>query len=315
MSARNSSRADVLLLLVTGLAAISWMFSREAVLLMPPLLFLSLRFLLAGTILVAIGPAPLLHLSGEQLFQALRVGLVFATAMSCWIMGLHFSASVGVGAFLTSLGVVLVPVFGRLLFAERPPASTWLALPVAITGLALLSLNEQARVESGHLFFITAAAIFAIYFNLNTRAANHRIRRDAAGRPVQHERVPARLLTAIVMLCVGTSTAALSIALEPWRQALSDFNAHMLLWIVLSAVIGSAARFLLQTYAQSLSTHSHGVVIMVVEPVWTALFAALWFGESMSAQQLAGCALVFAALVISRGRAVGQAVRAWLRLA
>jgi drug/metabolite transporter (DMT)-like permease len=74
-------------------------------------------------------------------------------------------------------------------------------------------------------------------------------------------------------------------------------------------VLGSAARFLLQTHAQSLSNHSHGVVIMVVEPVWVALLAAGWFGETMSPVQLAGCGLIFASLLINRANLVRQ----WLK--
>ncbi|MEL0028445.1 MAG: EamA family transporter, partial [Perlucidibaca sp.] len=65
----------------------------------------------------------------------------------------------------------------------------------------------------------------------------------------------------------------------------------------------------LQTQAQSLSPHSHGVVILVVEPIWVAVLAAIWFGETMTGTQLAGCALIFAALLISRS----AALRDWLQ--
>lgn len=218
------------------------------------------------------------------------------------------------GAFLTSLGVVLVPVFGKLVFGESAPTSTWLALPVAVSGLALLSLSGQSLsggFDAGQLFYVAAAAIFAIYFTLNTRAANHRLVTDASGKPAQHDRVPALVLTAIVMLTVGTATGVLSLSLEPWQPTFSHFSLEIAWWILLSAVVGSAARFLLQTYAQSLSTHSHGVVIMVVEPVWTAIFAALWFGETMNGMQMAGCGMIFAALLISRARALQKALKSW----
>ena len=59
-------------------------------------------------------------------------------------------------------------------------------------------------------------------------------------------------------------------------------------------------RFLLQLLGQSLTTPSHAALIMMLEPVWTALAAAWWFGETMSALQLVGCGLIFMALVVSR---------------
>lgn len=44
----DSRKSDLLLVITTLLAAISWMFSKEAVLLMPPLMFMAGRFLIAG---------------------------------------------------------------------------------------------------------------------------------------------------------------------------------------------------------------------------------------------------------------------------
>ena len=106
----QAHKADFLLLVVTLLAAISWMFSREAVLAMPPLLFMSLRFLLASLLLSLVAFPQLARLTTGQLWRCIRVGLVFGVAMCFWVLGLAFATHVGEGAFLTSLGVVLVPV-------------------------------------------------------------------------------------------------------------------------------------------------------------------------------------------------------------
>ena len=299
-----ASKADLLLLTVTLMASISWMFSKEAVLLMPPLLFIAVRFLLAGSLLALVGWRQLRQLDGEQIRRSMIVGLFFGTAMCCWIMGLHFSSHIGEGAFLTSLAVVMVPVIGRLAFNEFPPASTWMALPVAVTGLALLSLDGGFSVEPGQLFFVAAAVIFALYFNLNTHAANHGTVVAADGSTRARAKVPALALTTVVLWTVGVLATLVSATLEPWHMAGENLSWTLAGWVLASAVFGTAGRFFIQTYAQSLSPNSHGVVIMVVEPVWTALMAAAWFGERMSLMQLAGCSLIFAALLVTRGRAL-----------
>lgn len=296
----QAAKADFYLLIVTVLASISWIFSKEAVLLMPPLLFMALRFLLAGLILAVIGLGQLYQLSARQWLRSARVGMVFAAGMCLWIMGLHFGHHIGEGGFLTSLGIVLVPVMGRLVFREIVPTSTWVALPIALIGLAFISLEGGFKTEPGQLFFIAAAVVFALFYTMNTRAANHREVVNAEGELMLVDRVPALPLTAIVMLCVGLLATSLTLLLEPWQQTMLSFSGAMAGWVIASAVIGSAARFLLQTHAQSLSKHSHGVVIMVVEPVWIVLFAFAWFGERMTPIQGVGCALIFAALLVSR---------------
>jgi len=313
MPLTNANTSDLLLVCVTLLAAISWMFSKEAVLLMPPLLFMAIRFLMAGAILAFAARRSLAKLTPTQIRRGMSVGLVFGIAMSFWIMGLHHGTHVGEGAFLTSLGVVIVPIMAKLFFRESQPLSTWLAIPVAVSGLALLSLKNGFRPEPGQLFFVAAAAIFALFFLMNTHAANHRqfVRRD--GSLVELAKVPPLPLSTLTLLTVGAVTLVESLWLEPWQPTLESTSWPLAWWIIASATIGTAGRFLLQTYAQSLSTHSHGVVILVLEPVWVALFAAGWFQETMTPAQLAGCSLIFAALLINRWSTLSRAIRVWLR--
>lgn len=309
----DSHKSDLLLVVVTLFAAISWMFSKEAVLLMPPLMFMAARFLIAGTVLALFARRALMALSADQLRRSTGVGLVFGTAMTCWVMGLVHGTSLGEGAFLTSLGVVIVPIIARVVFREPQPPSTWLAIPIAVMGLALLSLENGFRPAPGQIFFVAAAAIFALYFNLNTRAANQRTVVDRLGKSVEKNRVPALPLTAIALLIVGALTLLESLVLEAWQPTLNAITPALVWWVLASALIGTAGRFLLQTLAQSLSANSHGVVILVLEPVWVALFAAGWFGETMTGIQLAGCALIFAALIVNRWAVLSKAIKGRLR--
>jgi drug/metabolite transporter (DMT)-like permease len=313
MPLSNTHKSDLLLVVVTLMAAISWIFSKEAVLLMPPLMFMALRFLLAGSVLAVIAWPSLKRLSLDQFKRSAGVGLVFGVAMSFWVMGLFHVTHIGEGAFLTSLGVVIVPVIARVIFQEAQPLSTWCAIPVAVGGLALLSLKNGFRPEIGQVFFVVAAFIFALYFTLNTRAANQRTVINHRGESVEKHRVPALPLTTIALLTVGTVTLTESVLLEPWTPTLENFSGILAGWVIASAVVGTAGRFLLQTYAQSLATHSHGVVILVLEPVWVALFAAGWFSESMSTTQLAGCGLIFLALLINRWGVLSKAIKGWAR--
>lgn len=312
MALSNTLKSDLLLVLVTLLAAISWMFSREAVMLMPPLLFMAIRFLLAGALLVPFAWRQLRRLNRQQVMRSIRVGLVFGVAMSLWVTGLHLTDHVGESAFLVSLGVVLVPVIARVVFKEKPPLSTWLALPVAITGLGFLSLENGFRPEPGQMFFVIAAVIFALFYTLNTRAANAGSSINAQGVTIDRPRVPALALTTLALLTVAAVTGSISLLRETPQMPAVDFNLMLWNWIILSALVGTAGRFLVQTYAQSLSSHSHGVVILVVEPVWVALIAMGWFGESMSAFQMVGCGLIFAALLINRWQVLRQLLKTWL---
>lgn len=259
---------------------------------MPPLLFIGSRFLLAGVFLALFSKRSLVGMNPEQWLASAQVGVLFGMAMCLWIFGLFYSKNLGEGAFITSIASILVAPISYFIFKAKVEKSNWIALPVAFIGLALLSLENGFHPEKSQLFFFGAALLLSLTFILNGRAA---------------ARMSASALTAISLSFVGIMAIAISAYVEVWPQATTH---SMMQWLLLSALIGTAARFLLQTYAQGLTTPSHAAVIMILEPIWTALIAAVWFSERMSELQLVGCSLIFAALLINRW----SNVRAWLKL-
>lgn len=273
---------------------------------MPPLLFMAIRFLLASALLACVARRQLTLLTRNELARCARIGLVFGIAMSLWVVGLAKSLHVGEAAFIASLGIIMVPIIGRVFFKEAIPLNTWLAMPFAITGLGFLSLSHELRFEAPQLLLLGSAAIFALYFNLNTRAANNQSTTLGDGTRIDTPRISVMALTTVVLTVVGLVTGLLSLVLEPWHPTFDNFQPVLAVWIGFSALVSTALRFLVQTYAQSLTQNSHGVVIMVLEPIWTALLATVWFMESMSSAQLVGCALIFMSLLINRFKAVAQ---------
>lgn len=287
----HSFKNDFLLVGVTLLAAAGWMFSKFSLQGMPPLYFLGIRFTLAGLVLAAFAAPQLRNLDRGQWRLAASTGALFALALMIWIVGLHHTEHVGEGAFITSIGVVIVPVFARFVFKDQLPMSTWVAIPVAIAGLGLLSLNRGVRLEPGQILFLLAATLFALHFNLIARVVS---------------RVPAMALTSIQLTMVGGLSWLTALLVEDYPAQVSM---NIWGWLLASALLATSARFLLQTYAQARASASHAAIIMVLEPVWTSLMAGLWLGESMTRLQLAGCSLIFTALLVNRWRVIRNLIR------
>ena len=298
---QRATQSDLLLIAVTLVAAISWMFSKEAIALMPPLLFMGLRFLLAAAFLACLGSRQLRQLTREHVLRSARVGIVFGIGMLFWVLGLAHSESMGEGAFLTSLGVLLVPIVARVFFAEPVPRSTWLAIPVALLGMAMLSLAHGFAVSAGQLYYLIAAVALAVFFTLNTRAATISMRRASARQAAAAmTAVDPLALTIIALTSVGLVTLLCLMLFETALLPAVQWSFDVFFWLFASAIVGTAARFWLQTYAQSLTTQTSGAVMLILEPIWVALFAALWFGETLATLQLMGCVMIFLALLVNR---------------
>ena len=278
-------KADLLLVGVAILAAAGWIFSKEALAGLPPLLFIGTRFLFAGTLLAIVGKTQWQHLSVKGAKSSLLVGVIFAIAIMCWIIGLDSTQHIGEGAFITSLAVVQVPLMAFFLFREPQSKSMWLALPIATAGLFLLAIRDPSvgfQLESGQVYFLTASIIFALQFTLNSRVVQY---------------VPAILLTSIQLLTVGIVSIGASFWLEQWPNHITPAITG---WLLASVIIATSLRFFIQTYAQGLTPVSHGAMILTIEPILTASLAAFWFGESMTLIQIAGCGLIFSSLLINR---------------
>lgn len=284
-------KADILILIVTLLAASGWVFSKEALQGVTPLTFIGIRFLMAGCILSCFCIPQFKALTVNNWKLAVSIGALFSLALIIWIQGLYISDHVGEAAFIISLGVVIVPVFAKLIFKDELESSTWLAIPVAISGLALLSLNDGFQFENGQLLFASAAVLFAIHYNLITLAVG---------------KMPAFPLTSIQLTCAGSSALFISFFVETWPPQISGITWG---WIWASILLASAARFLIQTHAQSMASSSHTAIILTLEPIWVCIITAFWFNETMTAMQLAGFTLIFLALIINRWRAVRQFIK------
>lgn len=275
-------RADGFLFATTLLAAVGWIFSKESLAGLPPLLFVGMRFLLAGSLLGLLSLSQLCELGWRRMRRALSAGVLFAAAMASWILGLAHCVHMGEGAFIVSLGEVLVPVLARLFFRERPASTIWLALPVSLAGFGLLLLPNRFQIEVGQFWFLVSALLFALLYNVNSHTL-----RD----------VPVRALSAIQMFVVGLLVLPVALCLEALPEVVSP---AVLGWFAASVLIATTLRFFLLLYGQSLTSSSHAALILMLEPMFTAWMAAWWYGESMSALQMIGCLLIFFALLIGR---------------
>lgn len=288
MPSGRAPSANSLLVLVTVLAAFGWVFSKEALTTLAPMLFLWIRFWGAALIVGMGDPKALWSLSATQRRRALITGMVLGLQTSLWALGLYHAEHLGVGAFLISLGFVLIPVVGALLFGMRSRPYTWVAVLVAVPGLGFLSLDNGFEFSVSDILFLASAVLYAFYFNFNGRYS-------AA--------IPAIPLTAIQLAGAGLVALAGSVIFESAFTELrhTPVGLSVIGWVVASILIATGLRFFLLVKAQASAPEAHGAVIMTLEPVWVALLGALWFGEQMSQTQLLGSGLIFCALLINAG--------------
>lgn len=280
MSSDRHLQADGLLVLVTILAAAGWLFTLYTLRGMPTFFFIGWRFLMAGGILGICGTRQLLRLGRRDLRRAVITGVAMSLSVILWTTGLLVADNLGVGAFICSLGNIAAPLIGWALYRIRISRATWLAVSVAIAGMVCLSLKSGVGFSRADLYFLASAVANSLYLNLNNRYAS---------------RIPVVSLASIQLTVVGVLSLAVALLRETWPVTLGIGTMG---WFLSSVLLSTSLRFFLLAKGQETAPISHTALIMNLEPIWTAVLAAVCLGTSIGGVQLVGCALIFLALVL-----------------
>lgn len=272
--------ADMALLLVAVLWGTSYGVAKEALAFYPVLGFLAVRFGLTFALLL---PALLRTTAAERraAFTAgLPLGLMLWGIFACETYGVaHTQASNA--ALLVSLCVVFTPLAEWALLGRRPAPAVWVCAGVSLLGAALLGGGMQGRWGLGDTLVLAAAVLRALQVCCTSRFA-------------QRRPAPALALTAVQAGLIAVGCATLAWALPGTLPPLPTQGAFW--WATLYLVLGCTVfAFVVQNWALRHSPPTRVGLLMGSEPVFGALFAVLWLGESLSPQGWAGAALIVAA--------------------
>ncbi|HEV2064771.1 MAG TPA: DMT family transporter, partial [Thermoanaerobaculia bacterium] len=258
----------------------------------PPLALLFWRFLLAAVLAaacVARRPRP-----RAALRDGLVLGAILALGMSLQVVG-QADTTASKAAFLTGLAVVLTPFVAVLRTRRMPSLPNGIGIALASVGFLLLTLPAAGGpVNRGDLFVFACGVVFAFYgVELAERGGRH----------------DALWLTAIQMSVTAAVALALSLALR--FPALASIPAAalearplpmrggFLLSVVYLGSVCTVLAFIGWTWSQGRMSAVHGAIILALEPVFAALFAAWLLHERLGPRGFAGGALVLAGIAVS----------------
>lgn len=279
----NSERkATIILVITTMIAALGWIFSKETIQGLPPFGFIGSRFTIASLCLLPLCYRPLFKANLRDVFSASVVGLLLGGAVMTWIYAISISDTLGEGAFIMSLSMLFVPIVAWVMFRQKPQRIFWLSLPIAVIGLACLSLADGWKQSASQLWFLIAALMLALHFNVNSKYS---------------QKLPVLLLTCIQLFWAGCLGLIVSYFMETFP---SEVDTSIWWWFALSTLLATSLRYVMQTMGQKFVQAGNAALIMILEPVWTVVLSILWYGEVLTTNKFIGCLLILLSLVIYR---------------
>ncbi|MCR5041454.1 MAG: DMT family transporter [Clostridia bacterium] len=285
---------------VWGLAFVAQSKGGETV---DPYLFNAVRFTAAALLLYALMPLfsklglaekrPV-FVGGEVRKTTIRAGIVtgvfLSIASNLQQAAISMGAPAGKAGFLTACYMLFVPLFNFVIFRKRLGVNILLAVGIAVAGMYLLCLTRGGSWRKEDLLLLLCAVVFSFQILSIDRFSG----KTDPIRFAALEFLVAGLLSFIPSCFTAFGRAGFAATVS------SLTTPDALLCLGYAAVFSSAVGYTLQIVGQRGVDPTVAGIIMSLESVFSALAGWLILRQTLNGRQIAGCAMIFAGVVLAQ---------------
>lgn len=207
-------------------------------------------------------------------------GVVLFVASSFQQFGM-VEADAGKAGFITALYIVIVPICG-LFMRRRVRPLVWLAVSIAAAGLYLLCVKDGFSIGRGDFLVLCCAFLFSAHILVIDYFS---------------PRADGVWMSCIqFFVCGALSLVCMALFETPTLPAIIGSAVPLLYAGILSSGVG----YTLQIIAQRDTSPTVASLLMSLESVFAALAGWLILGETFTARELVGAALMFAAILLAQ---------------
>lgn len=210
-------------------------------------------------------------------------GVVCGVLLACGTMlqqiGVMYT-TVGKAGFLTALYCVEVPLFS-VVFGKRIGRRIWVSVILAVAGLYLLCMQGTLVLAGGDLYVLLCSIVFAF----------HILVIDYFAPKTDAVRMSCLQFLVCALVTLAGSLFTESVSLAAVRSGFVE--------LVYAGCISMGLGYTLQIVGQKNADPVMASILLCLESVFGALAGFFLLHQGMTVRQVLGCALMFAATVLS----------------
>lgn len=293
----EKSKGVLALLVTAALWGTGFIFQKIGNEYMPPMTFNAVRQILAGLVMTPVAVAGLkksayLSPASNRLSQIeYRKKKILKAGTICGLFLLLGSAtqqiglltvSAGKSGFISSLYIVLVPMFSVLVGSKVCKRSV-ICIVIAVAGFAIMSLQGGiGGASAGDWWTLASAAGFAAQIV----TVNQFVDKDNA-----------IAISTIQFYICGIVGLVVAIAIEGFHPA-SLWAGFLIL--ILDTIFPTAMGYTLQIVGQKYADAPTAALIMSMEAVFAMMIGVIVLRETVSVRELTGAAIILAATILGQ---------------
>ena len=288
---KKQTRGSLLLLLTAMIWGAAFVAQSEGMKYIGPLTMQAVRFFLAGLVLLPVIKLldqknltvnrPVTKLQKKhQLRCGIICGILLCIANNIQQFGIVYT-TVAKAGFITALYMVIVPIIA-IFRKKKPTLRIWGCVLLALVGLYFLCMNGAWRLNFGDLLVLICAIFFALHITYV----------DSVIDSVDGVR-----LSCVQFFVTAAISAVLMFVFE--KPSFSDLLSCWLP-VCYTGILSAGIGYTLQIIGQQSVRPAVASLIMSLESVFAALFGWLLIRQALSARELLGCAIMFAAIILAQ---------------
>ena len=279
----SSKKADAILLSVAVIWGWGFIAGKIALETASPQWILFFRFSIAAICILALFFKQIKNADKACVRWGILIGLLQFAALFVQLFALQYTITAK-QSFLAATYVLFTPFAARILYRKKILPKNYIASLLALAGIAFLSLRGSAEIKIGD--FITLG--FALLFSAQIVIVGNLPEKCETIPITFYQTLASAVFAGIAAFCTGIPNELFSI--------------HSWTGIVYLGVINTAVALGLQNFAQKYTSESHAALLLSLESVFGLLFSILYYGDILTLRMAIGCALIFAALLVSNRR-------------
>lgn len=218
-------------------------------------------------------------------------GLALSLASNLQQLGLYLGASAGKAGFLTACYILIVPILG-LFLKKKCGINIWIGVCLSLAGLYLLCAKGSSGFNLADLLLLLCAFIFSLhiliidYFSL--------------------------LVDGVKMSCIQFFVCGITSAVPMFIFDMKHSITGIFQWIpplmtvdvwipiLYAGIFSCGVAYTLQIIGQKGLNPTVASLLMSLESVFSVIAGWIILGQSMGSRELAGCGLIFVAIILAQ---------------
>ena len=207
-------------------------------------------------------------------------GIILFGGSSLQQIGIKYTTA-GKAGFITAFYIVLVPVLGIFL-KKKAGWKVWSAVAIAVAGLYLLCITDSFSIGKGDAYVFVCALLFSVHILVIDYFA---------------PKVDGIKMSCIQFFVAGVLSVFPMFTLEsPTLSGVLESGVPLLY----AGVLSCGVAYTLQIIGQKNMNPAIASLILSLESCMSVLAGWMLLGERLSSREMAGCVLMFAAIILAQ---------------